>query len=89
MSDLLLGAGGEQVLEPKENSDGTGFGNQGPELLRPTTFSRDYQINDNQKEVKKSKQAEIGGAHSKTRKRKGTSHAWPEFNFQPECPFSN
>lgn len=41
-------AGGEQVLEPKENSDGTGLGSQGPELLCPMTFSRDYQINDNE-----------------------------------------
>ena len=45
-------AGGEQVLEPKENSDGTGLGSQGPESLCPMTFSRDYQINDNHKEVK-------------------------------------
>lgn len=45
-------AGGEEVVEPKENSDGTGLGSQGPELLYPMTFSRDYQIKDNQEKVK-------------------------------------
>lgn len=72
-------AGGEQVLEPKENSDGTGLGSQGPELLCPMTFSRDYQINDNEEEVKnQSRQKQ--GVHIQRQERERTK-AMPEFNF--------
>lgn len=45
----------------------------------PNNISQRLPIKLQQEGSEKSEQAEAGDVHPKTRKRKGTSHAWPEF----------